>query len=46
MYKFHNAVLSVVPEFYKQAFAIDNKEVICELFKSVFSQQYNNSLRV
>ena len=44
MYKFHNAVLSVVPEFYKQAFAIDNKEVICELFKSVFSQQYNNSL--
>ncbi len=44
MYKFHNAVLSVVPEFYKRAFAITDKEVMCELFNSVFSCEYNHEL--
>lgn len=44
MYVFHDAVLSVVPEFYNRAFAITDKDVICELFNSIFSHKYNQPL--
>lgn len=44
MYEFHIAVLSVVPEFYNHAFAITDKDVMCELFDSIFSKKYNQSL--
>ena len=44
MYTFHSAILSVVPEFYNQAFAITDKEVMCELFNSIFSCKYNQSI--
>lgn len=44
MHVFHNAILSVVPEFYDQAFAITDKEVMCELFNSIFSHRYNQSI--
>ena len=44
MYEFHSAVLSVVPEFYNHAFAITDKDVMCELFDSIFSKKYNQSL--
>lgn len=41
---FHNAILSVVPEFYNKAFAITDKEVMCELFNSIFSEKYNEPI--
>lgn len=44
MYVFHRAILSVVPEFYSQAFAITDKEVMCELFDSIFSCKYNRQI--
>lgn len=44
MYEFHDAVLSVVPEFYHHAFAITDKDVMCELFNSIFADKYNRSL--
>lgn len=44
MYEFHSAVLSVVPEFYNHAFAITDKDVMCELFDSILSKKYNQSL--
>lgn len=44
MYKFHRAILSVVPEFYNQAFAITDKDVMSELFNSIFSCKYNHSI--
>jgi hypothetical protein len=44
MHTFHSAILSVVPEFYNQAFAITDKDVMCELFDSIFSVEYNQSL--
>lgn len=44
MYKFHRAVLSVVPEFYNKAFAITDKDMMCDLFDTIFSCEYNNSL--
>ena len=44
MHTFHSAILSVVPEFYNQAFAVTDKEVMCELFNSIFSRKYNQSI--
>lgn len=44
MYAFHDAILSVVPEFYNHAFAITDKEIMCELFNSIFAKKYNRSL--
>ena len=44
MYVFHNAVLRVVPEVYNNAFAITDKDVMCELFNSIFSDKYNREL--
>ena len=42
MYVFHSAILSVVPEFYNHAFAITDKEVMCELFNSIFCRVFSN----
>lgn len=44
MYKFQDAVLSVIPEFFNKAFAITDKNVICELFNCIFKHKYNRSL--
>ena len=44
MHMFHSAILSVVPEFYNQAFVITNKATMCELFDSIFSHKYNQPL--
>lgn len=44
MHVFHSAILSVVPEFYNQAFAITDKEVMCDLFNSIFSGKYNQPI--
>lgn len=44
MYAFHRAILSVVPEFYNHAFAITDKDVMCELFDRIFAGEYNQSL--
>ena len=44
MYVFHDAILSVVPEFYNRAFAITDKEVMRELFNSIFSGTYNQPI--
>lgn len=41
---FHNAILSVVPEFYDHAFAITDKETMCKLFDSIFSNKYNQPI--
>ena len=41
MYEFHRAILSVVPEFYNNAYAISDKTVMCELFNQIFSSKYN-----
>lgn len=41
MYEFHRAILSVVPEFYNNAYAISDKAVMCELFNQIFSSKYN-----
>lgn len=44
MHKFHMAILSVVPEFYNNAFAISDKDEISKLFNSIFKEQYDRSL--
>ena len=44
MYTFHRAILSVVPEFYNHAFSISDKDVMCQLFESIFAQKYNREL--
>lgn len=44
MYEFRRAILSVVPEFYNRAFSITDKEVMCELFNSIFSREYNQPI--
>jgi len=44
MFKFHNAVVRVVPEVYNQAFSITDKEIMCELFESIFEKKYNKAL--
>lgn len=44
MKTFQSAILSVVPEFYNQAFAITDKEVIYQLFNSIFSKKYNQPI--
>lgn len=44
MYVFHSAILSVIPEFYNHAFVITDKDVMCELFNSIFAGKYNQSL--
>ena len=44
MYKFHDAILSVVPEFYGKAYKITDKDIICELFDKIFSEKYNQQL--
>lgn len=41
---FHKAILSVVPEFYNNAFAITDKDTMSELFNSIFGKKYNNAL--
>ncbi len=44
MHKFHNAVLSVIPEFYNNAFVITDKNLMCDLFNSIFKCKYNKPL--
>lgn len=44
MYVFHNAILSVFPEFYNRAVAVTDKDVMCELFNSIFSCKYNQPI--
>ena len=44
MYAFHDAVVSVVPEFYGKVFFITDKDTMSELFKSIFSKKYNRPL--
>lgn len=44
MYKFHEAVLSVIPEFYNEAYCISDKKTMAQLFKSIFEQKYNHSI--
>lgn len=44
MYKFHDSVLSVLPEFYNKPYAITDKNIMCDLFDSIFRCEYNNSL--
>ena len=44
MYTFHSAILSVVPEFYNHALSISDKDVMCQLFESIFAQKYNREL--
>lgn len=44
MYEFRRAILSVVPEFYNRAFAITDKDTMCELFNSIFAGKYNKEL--
>lgn len=41
---FHCAILSVVPEFFKCAFEITDKDTMCGLFNSIFSHKYNQSI--
>ncbi len=44
MHTFHRAILSVVPEFYKRAFEVTDKDIMCELFRSIFSCKYNRPI--
>lgn len=44
MDKFHRAVLSVVPEFYNKAYTITDKNVMDELFNSIFGCKYNQPI--
>lgn len=44
MYMFRDAVLSVVPEFYNRAFVISDKDIMCQLFDSIFKKNYNMPL--
>lgn len=44
MYAFHDAVVSAVPEFYGKVFFITDKDMMCELFKSIFNKKYNRPL--
>lgn len=44
MRTFHKAVLSVIPEFYNKAFPITDKNVMCELFNSIFAHKYYREL--
>lgn len=44
MYTFHRAILSVIPEFYNKAYSITDKNVMCELFDSIFSKKYYREL--
>lgn len=44
MYLFHDAILSIFPEFYNHAYVITKKEDMCKLFNSIFSHKYNNSI--
>ena len=45
MYRFHDAVVSVVPEFYGQAFSITDKKIMSQLFERIFSENYNNPIQ-
>ena len=44
MYKFHSAVLSIVPEFYGQAFSITDKNIMNKLFEKIFEEKYNRPI--
>ncbi|MBE5934296.1 MAG: serine/threonine protein kinase [Lachnospiraceae bacterium] len=44
MYTFHDAILSVIPEFYNRPFKITDKEDMNQLFESIFSKKYNKEL--
>jgi len=44
MFKFHKAIVSVVPEFFNSVYNITDKGVMYELFNSIFSCKYNESL--
>lgn len=44
MIKFHDAILSVVPECYNQPFFIDDKTEICQLFNAIFERSYDKSI--
>lgn len=41
MHEFHDAILNVVPEFYNKAISITDKQMICDLFDSIFERKYN-----
>ena len=44
MLKFHDAIVSVVPEFFNSVDNITDKGVMSELFNSIFSCKYNEAL--
>lgn len=44
MYEFHDAILTIVPEFFNRAFTITDKEEMSDLFHSIFTRKYNRSL--
>ena len=44
MFVFHDAILSVVPEFYNNAFVITDQNIMCELFNSIFEKKYKRPL--
>ena len=44
MFEFHEAIVSVVPEFFNSVYNITDKGVMSELFNSIFSCKYNESL--
>ena len=44
MFEFHKAIVSVVPEFFNSVYNITDKGVMYELFNSIFSCKYNESL--
>lgn len=44
MHEFQKAVLSVVPEFYNQAFCITDKGMMADLFSRIFQVKYNRQL--
>lgn len=44
MREFQKAVLSVVPEFYNQAFCITDKGMMADLFSRIFQVKYNRQL--
>lgn len=44
MLEFHNAIVSVVPEFFNSVDNITDKGVMSELFNSIFSCKYNEAL--
>lgn len=44
MYQFSRAIRSVIPEFYKRVYYIEDKSEMQNLFNSIFSKRYNHSI--